>query len=81
MNKLPSFVSPPVAVNQEISIPPQSFTMKGVKGEDVVVPAPFSHIGPKPVLVRLISAHHREGMVSFCCCFVVELGHTPSHYS
>lgn len=65
MNKLPSFVTPPVAVNQEISIPPQSFTMKGVNGEDVVVPAPSSHIGPKPVLVRLISAHYREGMVWF----------------
>lgn len=65
MQKLPSFVTPAVAVNQEISIPPQSFTVKGVNGEDVVVPAPFSHIGPKPVQVRLLSAHYREGMVRF----------------
>ncbi|XP_065352400.1 hormone-sensitive lipase [Cloeon dipterum] len=63
MQKLPSLVTPSVAINQEISIPPQSFTITGIDGSDVIVPAPSSHIGPKPVLVRLISANHREGML------------------
>lgn len=62
MNQLPSVVSPNVAVCKLISIAPEPLSVH-VDGRDIEIPVPTSHLGPKPVQVRLISYQVREGML------------------
>ncbi|ENN72419.1 hormone-sensitive lipase isoform X2 [Dendroctonus ponderosae] len=62
MNQLPSVVCPSVAVSKLIIIAPEPLVLN-IGGKDVEIPVPTAHIGPKPVQVRLISYHVREGML------------------
>jgi hormone-sensitive lipase len=63
MQHLHTLVSASIAVNREISIPPEPIKMQGVNGKEVIVPTPSSHIGTAPIMVRLLSASQRRGMV------------------
>lgn len=64
MKKLPNFVCPAIAVNREISIPPEPLQIPNSKGEMVNIPIPSSHIDVASIQVRLLSSKRREGMVS-----------------
>lgn len=61
--RLPTIVSPTVAINQIISIPPEELTLPALDGTTVSIPIPHSHIGKKPIHVRLLSSKRRLGMV------------------
>ncbi|KAJ8966873.1 hypothetical protein NQ314_003267 [Rhamnusium bicolor] len=62
MNQLPSIVSPSVAVSKVINLPPEPLSII-VDGKEIEVPVPSSHIGRKPIQVRLISHKIRSGML------------------
>ncbi|KAL1506347.1 hypothetical protein ABEB36_005730 [Hypothenemus hampei] len=62
MSHLPSVVSPAVAVCKVIVIAPEPLTLT-VNGKEIEIPIPLSHIGSKPIQVRLISYRIREGML------------------
>ncbi|XP_046382871.1 hormone-sensitive lipase isoform X5 [Ischnura elegans] len=65
MTRLPSIVSPTVAVNHVIEIPPEPLELDKVDGSGrVQIPIPSSHIGSAPVCCRLISAVRRQGMIA-----------------
>ena len=55
---------PTLAINQMISIPPEEIKLTTLDNTSIVVPTPTSHIGKKPIHVRLMSAKRRIGMVS-----------------
>ena len=60
---------PTLAINQIISIPPEEMKLTTLDNTSVTIPIPISHIGKKPIHVRLMSAKRRIGMVSstfFC---------------
>lgn len=63
MQKLPMMVCPALVVNKVISIPPEPLEHTRPDGTVVKIPVPTVHIGPQPLLVRLLSAVRREGMV------------------
>lgn len=56
-------VCPALVVNKVISIPPEPLEHTRTDGSVVKIPVPTVHIGPQPLLVRLMSAIRREGMV------------------
>lgn len=58
-----SFVATSVAVSNIISIPPEPLSFERSDGTSVDIPIPSSHVGTKPLHVRLISCVVREGMV------------------
>ncbi|XP_012135479.1 hormone-sensitive lipase isoform X2 [Megachile rotundata] len=60
--RLPT-ITAPLAINQIISIPPEGLTITALDGTTVQIPVPNSHIGKKPIHVRLLSAKRRLGMV------------------
>ncbi|KAL7292247.1 hypothetical protein TKK_0014193 [Trichogramma kaykai] len=60
---LPQMVMPTLAINQLISIPPEELKCPTLSGKSVHIPIPNSHIGKKPIHVRLLSAKRRIGMV------------------
>ncbi|KAK2576142.1 hypothetical protein KPH14_007471 [Odynerus spinipes] len=60
---LPSIVTPSLSINQIISIPPEELTLNTLDGGKISIPIPNSHIGRKPIHVRLLSAVRRVGMV------------------
>ncbi|XP_024937022.1 hormone-sensitive lipase isoform X2 [Cephus cinctus] len=60
---LPTMVMPSLAINQVISIPPEELKLPTENGSLVSIPIPSSHIGKKPIHVRLLSAKRRVGMV------------------
>lgn len=62
MHHLPSVVAQTVAVSKIIELPPEPLTLT-IDGKEIQVPVPNSHIGTKPVRVRLISYELREGMI------------------
>ncbi|RZC40443.1 hormone-sensitive lipase [Asbolus verrucosus] len=62
MTNMPYVVSPNVAVSRIINLPPEPFTIN-INGQEIDVPVPASHIGRKPVQVRLISHEVHEGMI------------------
>lgn len=62
MHHLPSVVAQTVAVSKIIELPPEPLTITH-NGKEIQVPVPNSHIGTKPVRVRLISYEVREGMI------------------
>ncbi|KAI4483684.1 hypothetical protein M0804_007944 [Polistes exclamans] len=53
----------PLSINQVISIPPEELTLDTLDGGKISIPIPNSHIGRKPIHVRLLSAVRRVGMV------------------
>ena len=55
---------PALAINQLISIPPEELECPTLNGKRIKIPIPNSHIGKKPIRVRLLSAKRRIGMVS-----------------
>ena len=61
-------VCPALVVNKVISIPPEPIEHLRPDGTVIKIPVPTIHIGPQPLLVRLMSAVRREGMV---CMFLV----------
>ncbi|KAK3914126.1 Hormone-sensitive lipase [Frankliniella fusca] len=63
MQRLPMIVCPALIVNKVISIPPEPLQHTRSDGSVIQIPVPTVHIGPQPLLVRLMSAVWREGMV------------------
>ncbi|KAJ8687129.1 hypothetical protein QAD02_022923 [Eretmocerus hayati] len=63
MLSLPQLVMPSVAINQIITIPPDDLECTTLTGSVIKIPIPNSHIGKKPIRVRLISSKRRIGMV------------------
>ncbi|KAG6803591.1 hormone-sensitive lipase isoform X1 [Apis mellifera caucasica] len=61
--KLPAITSSSLAINQVISIPPEELTLSTLNGSTISIPIPNSHIGKKPIHVRLLSSKRRLGMV------------------
>lgn len=61
--RLPS-IKKHLAINQVISIPPEELILPTVDGGTVSIPIPNSHIGKKPIHVRLLSSKRRLGMVN-----------------
>ncbi|XP_031830547.1 hormone-sensitive lipase [Nomia melanderi] len=61
--RLPTIASPSLAINQIISIPPEELTLSALDGTIVSIPIPNSHIGKKPIHVRLLSSKRRVGMI------------------
>lgn len=59
----PSIVMPTLAINQIISIPPEEINLITLENNTISIPIPTSHIGKKPIHVRLMSAKRRIGMV------------------
>ncbi|XP_073981258.1 hormone-sensitive lipase isoform X2 [Rhodnius prolixus] len=62
MQRLPSIVSPSLAVNRLIVLQPQPLTLPNNNGKVVDIPVPSAQIGSAPLSVRLISASSRLGM-------------------
>ncbi|KAH0533776.1 hormone-sensitive lipase isoform X1 [Cotesia glomerata] len=60
---VPLMLMPSLPINQVISIPPEELILPSIDGTDVKIPIPNSHIGKKPIHVRLLSAKRRIGMV------------------
>ncbi|XP_058807221.1 hormone-sensitive lipase isoform X2 [Phymastichus coffea] len=60
---LPQIVMPTLAINQLISIPPEEMECETLSGKSIKIPIPHSHIGLKPIHVRLLSCKRRIGMV------------------
>lgn len=60
---LPSIVTPSLSINQIISIPPEELILDTLDGNKISIPIPNSHIGKKPLHVRLLSSIRRVGMV------------------
>ncbi|XP_072753950.1 hormone-sensitive lipase [Anoplolepis gracilipes] len=58
-----SIVTPTLTINQLISIPPEELILPTLDGGTVSIPIPNSHIGKKPIHVRLLSSKRRLGMV------------------
>lgn len=61
--RLPS-IKRHLAINQVISIPPEELILPTLDGGTVSIPIPSSHIGKKPIHVRLLSSKRRLGMVN-----------------
>ncbi|KAK1132230.1 hypothetical protein K0M31_016352 [Melipona bicolor] len=62
--RLPAITAPSLAINKIISIPPEELTLPTLSGSTVSIPIPSSHVGKKPIHVRLFSSKRRLGMVS-----------------
>lgn len=62
---VPSMLMPSLPINQVISIPPDELTLTTTDGINVKIPIPNSHIGKKPIHVRLLSSKRRIGMVYY----------------
>ncbi|XP_046431471.1 hormone-sensitive lipase isoform X1 [Neodiprion fabricii] len=66
VQRLPAMMMPTLAVNQMISIPPEELVLESENGAMVSIPVPCSHLGEMPLSVRLLSSHHRKGMIGSC---------------
>jgi len=67
MHTLPSVIGSGIKINKIITIPPEPLTMLNIHTNELVdIPVPSSHIGPGPVIARLLSFHRRNGMVINC---------------
>ncbi|KAK9686035.1 Hormone-sensitive lipase (HSL) N-terminus [Popillia japonica] len=62
MKHLPSVVAASVGVSKVIHIPTEPLNLL-VNEEEIEIPVPTSHIGKKPIQVRLLSWRKREGML------------------
>ncbi|KOX80857.1 Hormone-sensitive lipase [Melipona quadrifasciata] len=72
--RLPAITAPSLAINQIISIPPEELTLPTLSGSTVSIPIPSSHIGKKPIHVRLFSSKRRLGMTSGQAVSLVVVG-------
>lgn len=63
MQRLPMMVCPALVVNKVISIPPEPLEHTRPDGSTIQIPIPTVYLGPQPLMVRLLSAVRREGMV------------------
>lgn len=63
MNIYPAMVLPSLAINQMISVPPEELVLPTMSGTTVNIPIPSSHVGKKPIRVKLLSSNRRIGMV------------------
>lgn len=59
-----TIMSPSLAIKQVISIPPEELILPTLDGGTIPIPIPNSHIGKKPIHVRLLSSKRRIGLVS-----------------
>lgn len=59
-----TMMNPLVTINQVLSIPPEELVLPTLNGGSVSIPIPISHIGKKPIHVRLLSSKRRLGMVN-----------------
>lgn len=64
-------ICPALAVNKVISIPPEPLEHIRLDGSVIKIPVPTVHIGPQPLLVRLMSAVKREGMVCVVSILII----------
>lgn len=62
---LPLMMTPKLSINQVISITPDELIISGVDNDDVNIPIPLSHIGKKPIHIKLYSSKRRIGMVKY----------------
>ncbi|XP_075976772.1 hormone-sensitive lipase isoform X2 [Anticarsia gemmatalis] len=62
MKRVPSLMSPPVAVNKIITISPEPITVLNTDGKETTVLPPTVHIGLQGLNVRLMSVNKRTGM-------------------
>lgn len=62
MGQLPSVVAENVEVCKVIQLPPEPLTLN-YNGKTIDIPIPSSHIGKRPIQVRLISHLVRDGMI------------------
>jgi len=58
-----NIMSPSLAINQVISVPPEELILPTLDGGTISIPIPNSHIGKKPIHVRLLSSKRRIGLV------------------
>ncbi|XP_072760681.1 hormone-sensitive lipase-like [Anoplolepis gracilipes] len=61
--KILSIITPSLAVNQLIPVPPKELILPTLDGGTVSVPIPNSHIGKKSIQLRLLSSKRRRGMI------------------
>ena len=62
--QMPLLICPSVQVDKVFQLLPNQITLPSVDGYcHVTIAPPTAHTGPAPVNVRLLSAHHRDGMV------------------
>lgn len=64
---LPSMMCPTLPINQVISIPPEDLFFPSINGPDIQIPIPRSHVGKKPIHIKLWSSKRRIGMVGSAC--------------
>jgi len=60
-----SILTPSLTINQIISVPPEELILPTLDGGTVSIPIPNSHIGKKPIQLRLLSSKRRLGMVNY----------------
>ncbi|KAG8186027.1 hypothetical protein JTE90_004447 [Oedothorax gibbosus] len=62
MKQLPGWVCPKLKIREDVFIPCEPITLKSIlTKENVLIPAPSSHIPPAPVRCLLLSRVHRMG--------------------
>lgn len=61
---LPLMMTPKLAINTVISIPPDDLIIPGLNDDHITIPIPSNHIGKKPIHAKLYSAKRRIGMVN-----------------
>lgn len=61
MQQVPNLVCTPIPVNKVLMLPPEPLTMTRYDGTSVDIPIPYSHVGPRPIACRLLSASYRDG--------------------
>lgn len=72
MSKVPSIVGTTVKVNKVVKIPPEPLQLPHREtGEWVEIPIPSSHLGPGPVMARLLCYTNRKGMVRLLLVIVL----------
>lgn len=60
---VPFMMIPTLSINQVISVPPEELSMLNLIDQQITIPIPTSHIGKKPIHVKLLSSKRRIGMV------------------
>lgn len=58
-------LNPSLAVNQLIRVPPEELILPTLDGGTVLIPIPNSHIGKKPIQLKLLNSKRRVGMVQY----------------
>lgn len=61
--KIFHILNPSLAVNQLIRVPPEELILPTLDGGTVLIPIPNSHIGKKPIQLKLLNSKRRVGMI------------------